>query len=112
MATADELYNEGERLKDDGDTDGAIAKWREALEQDENHVLAHLGLSVAYNKVGKPDEPIQHGQRACEIDPSDPFNFTALSVTYQRAFQNTQNPQYIQLAEDAMARSRMMQEGM
>ena len=64
-----------------------------------------------YGRVGRHEDAVASGQRACEIDPSDPFHFTALSVTYQRAWQGTQNQQYIQLAEDAMARSRMLEGG-
>ena len=37
-----------------------------------------------------------------------PFNFTALSVTYQRAYAGTNDGRYIQLAEDAKARAAMM----
>ena len=39
----------------------------------------------------------------------DPFSFTALSVTYQRAFAGTNNMQYIRMAEDAMEQSRILQ---
>ena len=44
-----------------------------------------------------------------EIEPEDAFNFTAMSVTYQRAWQGTQNNEYIQLAEDAMAQAHNLQ---
>lgn len=108
MASAAELYNEAEKLKDDGQYDNAIAKLNEALEADSSHVLSHLALAVLYGKVNQHEKAVQHGQRACELDPSDSFNFTALSVTFQRAYAGTQNSQYIQMAEDAMARSHMM----
>jgi hypothetical protein len=41
----------------------------------------------------------------CELEPNDPFSFTALSVTLQRAGK-------IPEAEEALARARMMQTGM
>ncbi len=104
-----ELYREAEKLKDEGDFEPAIEKLQSLLEQEPAHVLSHLALAVLYGKVGQHELAIQHGQRACELDPQDPFNFTALSVTYQRAWQGTQNPQYIQLAEEAMGRSQMME---
>ena len=109
MATVAEIYNEGEKLKDEGKVDEAIAKLHEVLAVDESHVLTHLTLAVLYIKAGKFEEAIRHGQRACELDPADAFNFTAMSVTYQRAFAGTQNHQYIQLAEDAMAKAHMLQ---
>ncbi len=55
------------------------------------------------------DKAISHGQRACELEPSDPFNFTALSVTFQRAWAGTQEQKYIQMAEDAMAESKRLE---
>ena len=109
MSTAKELYNEAEKLKDDGKYDEAVAKLKEVLEQDESHVLSHLALAVVLGKLGEHEQAVKHGQRACELDPKDPFNFTAMSVTYQRAFAGTQNHSYIQLAEDAMARAHMLQ---
>jgi tetratricopeptide (TPR) repeat protein len=109
MAEINELYQEAEKLKDEGKLDESIAKLQEILAQDESHVLAHLTLAVVYGRAGKHEEAVRHGQRACEIEPTDPFNFTALSVTYQRAWQGTQNQQYIQLAEDAMAKAHMME---
>ncbi len=46
--------------------------------------------------------------KACELEPQDSFNFTALSVTYQRAWAGTQDQQYITKAEDAMAKAQML----
>lgn len=109
MSSAAEIFNEGEKLKDEGKVEEAIAKFLEALEADDQHVLSHLALAVCYGKVGKHEEAVQHGQKACEIDPNDAFHFTAMSVTYQRAFAGTQNHQFIQLAEDAMAKAHMLQ---
>ncbi len=103
------LYNEAEKLKDDGKYDEAIAKLNELLEQDADYTLAHMALAVLYGRVGKHPEAVQHGQRACELEPEDAFSFTAMSVTYQRAFAGTQNHQYIQLAEDAMAKAHALQ---
>ena len=59
-------------------------------------------------KLGRHEEAIQHARRVCELEPNDPFSFTALSVTYQRAFAGTNNMQYIRMAEDAMEQSRML----
>lgn len=109
MAELSELYNEGEKLKDDGDYDAAISKFREILDQDDAFGLAHFALAVAYGKVGQHEEAVRHGERACELEPNDPFSFTALSVTYQRAYAGTQNMEFIPKAEEAMARAQMLQ---
>ena len=112
MTNVSEMYNEAEKLKDDGQLDEAIAKLKQLLETDPSHVLSHLALAVIYGRVGKHDLAIEHGRRACELDPSDAFNFTAMSVTFQRAWQGTQKQEYIQLAEDAMAQAHALQGNM
>lgn len=109
MATAEALYAEGEQLKDAGHYEQAAMKFEQALEQDETYALAHFALAVVYGKLNRHADAVRHGQRACELDPNDPFTFTAMSVTYQRAFAGTQDMRYIQLAEDAMARAHMLQ---
>jgi len=111
MATVPELYDEAEAIKESGDYEGAIAKLLELLEQDEKYVLAHMALAVWYGRTGKAEEAIRHGERACELEPNEPFNFTALSVTYRQAFPTTQDAQHIQLAETAMARAHQLQAG-
>ena len=109
MLTVDEMYNEADRLKDDGKLEEAIAKLTDLLNEDAEHVLSYLALAVLYGKVGQHEQAIENGVRACELDPDDPFNFTAMSVTYQRAWQGTQNQQYIQLAEDAMEKAHLLE---
>ena len=109
MSSIHDLYNEADKLKDDGKSEEAIAKLQELLEQDENFILAHLALGILYGRVDKHEEAVRHGQKACELEPNEPFNFTAMSVTSQRAFEGTQNRQYIQLAEEAMAKAHTLQ---
>ena len=111
MPTTDELYQQAESLKEAGRNEDAIAKLLELLEQDESYTLAHMALAVLQGKVGRHDEAIRHAQRVCQLEPNDPFSFTAMSVTYQRAWQGTQNPQFIQLAEASMARAHALQCG-
>ena len=102
-------YNEAEQLKDQGKYDESIALLSEILAEDPNHVLTHLTLGRIYTLTGKYDLAVEHGQKACEIEPGEPFNFTALSVTYQRVFAGTNDTRFIQLAEDAMAESRRLE---
>ena len=109
MSDLNSLYSEAEKLKDDGNLEEAISKLQAIIEQDETFILAHLTLAVLFGRVNKHEEAVQHGEKACELEPNEAFNFTAMSVTYQRAFAGTQNQQYIQKAEDAMARAHMIQ---
>jgi tetratricopeptide (TPR) repeat protein len=108
MTELDQLYNQAEKLKDDGKNDQAIDILKRIVEQDPAHVLSHLMLCRIYTLTGKYEQAIAHGQKACELEPRDAFNFSALSITYQRAFAGTGDRRYIQLAEDAMAQSRMV----
>lgn len=111
MSNVTALYIESEKLKDDGKLEEAIVKLNEALKLDADHVLSHLALAVLYTRVGKHDLAIQHGVKACELEPNEAFNFTAMSVTYQKAWEGTQSQEFITKAEDAMGRAQMLQGG-
>ena len=109
MADPVALYDEADKLKDAGKLDEAEAKLNEALAGDSNYALAHSALAVVLQKLGRHEEAIAHARKVCEIEPDDPFSFTALSVTYQRAIAGTNNMDYIRMAEDAMEQSRILQ---
>ncbi len=111
MADMHTTYDEGEKLKDEGKYDEAIQKYLEAVELDPSFALPHFALAVVYGRTGDHEKAVQHGERGCELDPDDPFSYTALSVTYQRAFAGTNDHQYIQMAENAMARAHAQQAG-
>jgi tetratricopeptide (TPR) repeat protein len=103
MANLHEKYDEADKLKDAGKLDEAAAKFQEILKDDPNYALAHSALAVVYTRLKRHDEAIKHAQTVCQLEPKDPFSFTAMSVTYQRAGK-------IPEAEDAMARARMLQQ--
>ena len=92
------LEKEADQLKNESKNDEAIAKLIEILELDENFVRAHLALSVLYHKTEAHDKSVAHAEKAYQLEPDD-FNAAALSVTYQRAFEGTRDPIYIQKAE-------------
>jgi Flp pilus assembly protein TadD len=110
MSDIHSQYNAVEKLIDEERFSEAIDGLKEIVAQDNTFVLAHLALARVYTKTGQHAEAIAHGEKACELEPTDPFNFTALSVTYQRAWAGTQDQQYIIKAEDAMARARQVQQ--
>lgn len=101
-----QLEKHADALRQQGQWPEAIAALQQALEIDESFVRAHLALAVLYHKVGDAEKACLHAERACQLEPADSFNFTALSVTYQRAFEATGDPAYIHKAETAMMRSR------
>jgi tetratricopeptide (TPR) repeat protein len=109
MSDPVKLYDQADKLKDEGKLEEAVAKLQEALTADPSYALAHAALAVVQQRLGRHNEAIEHARRVCELEPDDPFSFTALSVTYQRAFAGTNNMQYIRMAEDAMEQSRILQ---
>lgn len=111
MPTITELYDQADKLKDDGDLEGAAAKLRQILEQDDKYALAHSALAVVLQRQGEHESAIEHAKQVCELQPGDPFSFTALSVTYQRAYAGSGETKYIPLAEEAMEQSRQAQMG-
>jgi len=109
MSEIVQKYNAAEKLKDAGKNEEAVALLEQILQEDPNHVLTHLTLGRIFTLQGKYEQAISHGLKACELEPQEPFNFTAISVTYQRVFAGTQERRYIQLAEDAMAHAHRLQ---
>lgn len=109
MSNIVEKYNQAEKLKDQGNSDDAVKLLQEILAEDPNHVLSHLTLARIFTQIGRHLEAIEHGRKACEIEPTDAFNFTALSVTYQKAWAGTGERQFIGLAEEAMAQARVLE---
>jgi tetratricopeptide (TPR) repeat protein len=104
MTTPDEMYDEANALKEQGDLEGAIGKLEEILKTDPNHVLTHAALGVHLQKLGRIEESIAHAIKVTELEPDDSFSFTQLSVIYQRCGK-------ILEAEEAMARAREIQGG-
>ena len=101
-------YNDVEKEIDAENYEEAIAGLTGILEADPAFVLAHLALARVYTKTGQHDLAIQHAEKTCELEPTDSFNFTALSVTYQRAWAGTEEQKYIAKAEEAMAKAHAM----
>lgn len=104
MSPADQTYDAAIKLKDAGKLDEAAAKLTEILAAEPNHVLTHSALAVLCQKLGRLEDAVNHARKVTELEPNDPFSFTQLSVICQRCGK-------IMEAEDAMAKSRMMQGG-
>jgi len=108
MSDIHSRYNDVEKLIDEEKFEESITGLTAIVAEDDSFVLAHLALARVYTKTGQHDLAIQHGEKACQLEPNDAFNFTAMSVTYQKAWAGTQNQEYITKAEDAMARAQQL----
>ncbi len=108
MSTISERYNQAEKLKDSGDVQQAKDLLLGILEEVPDHVLSHLTLARIFTGLNEHELAVSHAEQACTLEPTESFNYTLLSVTYQRAYAGTGDHKYIRMAEDAMARSRML----
>src|SRR4026208_734947 len=59
------LYDQADKLKDEGKIEESAAKLREALAADPSYALAHSALAVVLQKLGKHEAAIDHARRAC-----------------------------------------------
>jgi tetratricopeptide (TPR) repeat protein len=104
MPTKEELYDEALTHFGNNELEETVAIFTQLTEQYPDYVDGHIGLGHAYERMGKYDEAIEAIQKAIEIDPKDPLNYTSLSVCYMRKGM-------IPEAEDAKAKSQQLQMG-
>jgi Flp pilus assembly protein TadD len=102
--TRDEWYAEAERIKANGDLPAAVVALEQLVAAHPDYALAYSALAAWCTRLERHDEAIRHARHVCELEPGDPFSFTALSVACQRGGR-------IAEAEDALARSRLLQAG-
>lgn len=102
MATREERYEAAEAMKNSGDLAGAVTALESVVTDHPDFALAHSALAAWCTRLERHDEAVRHARRVCELEPDDPFSFTALSVACMRGGR-------IAEAEEALARSRMLQ---
>lgn len=85
MATAEELCDRGVDLFAEGDYEGAIAAYGEALALDPGLVDALHGLALAHAEKGDLEAAIEAARRITEVSADDPLGYTSLSMFYQRS---------------------------
>lgn len=100
--TRDDRYAAAERLKDAGDLAGAVTALEAVVAEHPDFALAHSALAAWCTRLERHEEAVRHARRVCELEPADPFSYTALSVACMRAGR-------IAEAEDALAKSRTIQ---
>jgi Flp pilus assembly protein TadD len=101
MATKEEMYDEAVKLQQEGDTEGAVGRLQELLDQHSDYALAHAALSVFYSKLEKHEQAVEHARRVCELEPEDPFSFVAMSLICQKAGQLAEAEQALMQAREA-----------
>ena len=98
----DKLYDAACKLKEQGNLEGCVEALKAILIIHPDHLQTHLALGVHLQKLGRLDEAISHAKKVTELNATDAFSFTQLSVIYQRCGK-------ILEAEDAMAKAREIQ---
>src|SRR5205809_1365381 len=74
-------YNLGIALNDQGDADGAIAHYRQAVELRPSYAEAHFNLGRLLVQKDRIDEAIVHYEKALEINPADAETHNNLGAT-------------------------------
>lgn len=100
--TREDRYAAAERLKDAGDLGAAVAALEALVADEPGYALAHSALAAWCTRLERHDDAVRHARRACELEPDDPFSYTALSVACMRAGR-------IPEAEEALFKSRSLQ---
>lgn len=62
------LTNLGNLLLEDGDFEGAISRYRKAIEADPDYPIAHLNLGVAYKRTGRRAEAVRELRTAQRLE--------------------------------------------
>jgi Flp pilus assembly protein TadD len=104
MTTREDRYAAAEALKNAGQLAEAVTALETVVGDHPDFTLAHSALAAWCTRLERHEEAVRHARRACELEPNDPFSYTALSVACMRGGR-------IAEAEDALARSRMLQGG-
>jgi tetratricopeptide (TPR) repeat protein len=101
MATAEELYDRAVDCVADGDLEGAVAAYRQALEIEPDFADVWEGLSMALCDLGRFDEAIAAAQRVVELMPDELLSYTNISRICQKAGD-------VPKAEEWSAKGRML----
>jgi Flp pilus assembly protein TadD len=96
------IYKQGFGLFVKGQTEEAIARYRDALDLDDKLAIAWNGLSIALAKLGDFDAAIEAAEKLVEVEPDDPLSHTNLS---RILMQQGKIPE----AEDARAKAMGLQ---
>ena len=80
MTDREDQYAAAETLKNEGKLAEAVASLEGLVAKQPDFALAHSALAAWCTRLERHDEAIQHARKVCELEPKDPFSYTALSV--------------------------------
>lgn len=102
MPTKEEMYDEAIQSQQAGRLQEAVDKLEALVQQAPDYALAHSALSVFHGQLDNPDKAVEHAQRACGLEPNDPFCFVAMSLICQKVGR-------IEDAEGALMKARQVE---
>jgi len=85
MPSKEDLFDRAVDCVADGDTDGAIRAYLDAIALDAHYADAWQGLALAYSGLGRHHEAIDAAKRLVELTPDDVLAHTTLSRMFQAA---------------------------
>lgn len=101
MQAKEERYDAAVELQQNGQLDEAIAALEQLVEDHPDYALAYSALSAFYGQKDDYEKAIPHAQKVVELEPEDPFSFTALSMICQKADKR-------ELAEEALMQAQQL----
>jgi tetratricopeptide (TPR) repeat protein len=101
MASKEEFYDRAVDCVGEGDLDGAVAAYRDALRIDPDYADALEGLSMALADLERFDEAIAAAERVVALQPAEILAYTNVSRICQRAGD-------VPKAEEWAAKGRML----
>ena len=98
--TKEYRYDEAISLKESGNPDDAIQKLESLCADFPDYALPHAALSMMYSKKEDYAASLRHAAAVCELEPEDPFSYTALSLLARQSGDK-------EAAEDALGKAQM-----
>ncbi|MDO4550805.1 MAG: hypothetical protein Q4C96_06095 [Planctomycetia bacterium] len=102
VPSKEERYDEAISLKEGGDLTQAIQKLETLCEDFPEYALPHAALSMFYCKEGDFEKSLNHAAKVCQLEPEDPFSFTAMSILARKSGDKT-------AAEEALSQAQAAQ---
>ncbi|MFN8544217.1 MAG: tetratricopeptide repeat protein [Candidatus Binatia bacterium] len=101
MATKEDHYDRAVDCVADGDLEGAVKAYLDAIALDAGYADAWEGLAIASSSLGRHQQAIDAAKRLVDLTPEEVLAHTTLSRVYQAA-------NMIAEAEEAGGRARIL----